>query len=484
MAIKTYKKGAAIKLSENFKSNEFDCHGKNCCSTTKIDEKLLNYLQQIRDHFKAPVYISSAYRCDVHNKSVGGATASRHKEGKAADIDVNNHKPLEVAQYCESIGILGIGLYETDADGYFVHIDTRTTKSFWYGQKQEKRDTFQTEKTIDTSKVDTNQIKPQVIWNFLKDQGLSDYGVAGLMGNLYAESGLNPINMEDSYQKKLNMSDVEYTAAVDQKIYKKFTSDAVGYGLAQWTYSSRKQNMLNFHIKANQSIGHLETQLEFLVKELSTDFKSVWNLLKTTKSLEEASNAVLLKFERPADQSESMQKKRIEYGKKYLNEFGAINETEQPKEENPKEEVDLEKLAQQFKVGMKVRLLPGALFSTGAKIPDWVFNSVLYVRQIKRNGLIVFSTKSYGAITGITLVTNLEPDDTDATPVKPADDFSAYLVKVTASALNVRTGPGTQYKVVTCITKNQVYTIVAEKNGWGKLKSGAGWIHLDYVRKI
>jgi hypothetical protein len=103
---------------------------------------------------------------------------------------------------------------------------------------------------------------------------------------------------------------------------------------------------------------------------------------------------------------------------------------------------------------MKVRLLPGALFSTGAKIPDWVFNSVLYVRQIKRNGLIVFSTKSYGAITGITLVTNLEPDDTDATPVKPADDFSAYLVKVTASALNVRTGPGTQYKVVTCITKN------------------------------
>jgi hypothetical protein len=37
---------------------------------------------------------------------------------------------------------LGIGLYETNSDGYFVHIDTRTTKSFWYGQKQAKRTTF------------------------------------------------------------------------------------------------------------------------------------------------------------------------------------------------------------------------------------------------------------------------------------------------------------------------------------------------------
>ena len=43
--------------------------------------------------------------------------------------------PSEVAKFAESIGILGIGLYETNSDGYFVHIDTRTTKSFWYGQK-------------------------------------------------------------------------------------------------------------------------------------------------------------------------------------------------------------------------------------------------------------------------------------------------------------------------------------------------------------
>ena len=56
-------------------------------------------------------------------------------------------------------------------------------------------------------------------------------------------------------------------------------------------------------------------------------------------------------------------------------------------------------------------------------------------------------------------------------------------VKITAGVLNVRSGPGTSYKVVTTVKKNQVYTIVDEKNGWGRLKSGAGWISLAYVVK-
>jgi peptidoglycan hydrolase-like protein with peptidoglycan-binding domain len=60
----------------------------------------------------------------------------------AADIQVAGVAPREVAKYCESIGILGIGLYESDKDGYFVHIDTRTNKYFWYGQAQQYRSTF------------------------------------------------------------------------------------------------------------------------------------------------------------------------------------------------------------------------------------------------------------------------------------------------------------------------------------------------------
>lgn len=59
-----------------------------------------------------------------------------------------------------------------------------------------------------------------------------------------------------------------------------------------------------------------------------------------------------------------------------------------------------------------------------------------------------------------------------------------YLVRVTASALNVRIGAGLQYKIKTEIKKNEVYTIVEERNGWGKLKSGAGWIRLKYTERV
>lgn len=138
----TVKKGSSTKLSDHFLSNEFDCHGAGCCSQTIINEKLVQYLEKIREHFGKPITITSAYRCAVHNRNVNGATGSRHTKGDAADIVVLGVTPRTVAQYAESIGILGIGLYETSADGHFVHIDTRDYKSFWYGQACAARTTF------------------------------------------------------------------------------------------------------------------------------------------------------------------------------------------------------------------------------------------------------------------------------------------------------------------------------------------------------
>ena len=145
MAVKTYKKGSTAKLSKNFSVYEFD-DGKSrpcSCTTTLIDDKLVEYLQAIRDHFGKTVTITSAYRCPAYNGSTkGAATGSRHAKGQAADIVVAGVAPAKVAAYAESIGVLGIGLYETDKDGHFVHIDTRTAKSFWYGQAQAYRATF------------------------------------------------------------------------------------------------------------------------------------------------------------------------------------------------------------------------------------------------------------------------------------------------------------------------------------------------------
>lgn len=141
MAVVNYVKGSNAKVSDNFKVSEFACKGRGCCSTVKIDKQLVIYVQKIRDHFGKPVTINSGYRCSKHNSAVGGTSGSKHTKGMAADIVVDGVKPAEVAKYAESLGIKGIGLYE-GSDGNFVHIDTRTIKSFWYGHAQAKRTTF------------------------------------------------------------------------------------------------------------------------------------------------------------------------------------------------------------------------------------------------------------------------------------------------------------------------------------------------------
>ena len=178
MAIKTYKRGSTEKLSANFNVSEFLCHGSGCCTEGQIDDKLVAILQNIRDHFGKPVYISSAYRCETWNKKVGGVSRSYHSYGQAADIKVDGISPAEVAKYAESIGVLGIGLYETDKDGHFVHVDTRTTKSYWYGQKQERRTTFGG--APETPKNDnTSYTQKQFIADVQKACGAKVDGIAG-----------------------------------------------------------------------------------------------------------------------------------------------------------------------------------------------------------------------------------------------------------------------------------------------------------------
>ena len=97
----------------------------------------------------------------------------------------------------------------------------------------------------------------KTIWNFLTGKGLNAYAVAGIMGNLYAESGLMPNNLQNTYNNKLGKTDAEYTAAVDNGSYGNFVKDSAGYGLAQWTYWSRKQALLNHAKQAGVSIADL-----------------------------------------------------------------------------------------------------------------------------------------------------------------------------------------------------------------------------------
>lgn len=611
----------------------------------------------------------------------------------------------------------------------------------------------------------------KIIWDFFKEAGLNDFGIAGLIGNLYAESGLNPKNLQQTYEKKLNMSDEEYTNAVDNGTYTNFVHDQAGYGLAQWTYWSLKDDLLDFCKEKNKSIGDLQTQLEFLEKQLSTEYSAVWKTLKNAKNVLEASNAVLLKFERPADQSISAQSKRASYGQNYYNKYASNKTTTTTKPivntitkedgkmkyseknkplvcmqtQNPcykntskmtvkgilwhstgannpnlkryvqpsddaadreqwlkilgsnsykndlnhttnqiglnawigkladgtvtsvqsmpwnykpwgcasgpkgscnngwiqfeicedglkdktyfeavykeaceltaylcdmfnidpkgtvsmngvkvptilchadahnlglgsnhgdvlhwfpkfgkdmddvrndvaallndkiintpsdnkieiKEPIEMYRVrktwedaksqigaytqlnnakeacdkagkeyevynskgiaiyptepAEQepeatnpYKVGDEVSFINGAVYANGAKIPTWLYTYKLYVREIRKNDIIVVSTRKTGAITGTVKYDQVVPYE-KREEIKPNPDFVPYIVRVDTDILNVRSGPGTNYRINTQVRKYELYTIVDEKNGFGKLKSGAGWIALEYTKRL
>lgn len=72
----------------------------------------------------------------------------------------------------------------------------------------------------------------------------------------------------------------------------------------------------------------------------------------------------------------------------------------------------------------------------------------------------------------------------EPTPAPTPSTSGEYLVKVTTSALNIRSGAGTGNSVVGCIRDKGTYTITETSGNWGKLKSGLGWICLDYTSKI
>lgn len=122
-------KSQDIKLSDNFSSKEFHCKCSNpTCVVSFIDEELVQLLQELREHFKSGISVTSGHRCHVHNKAVKGALRSQHVFGTAADIKVSGKTPKEVYDYLDSKypNMLGLGLYKS-----WVHVDTRKTKARW-----------------------------------------------------------------------------------------------------------------------------------------------------------------------------------------------------------------------------------------------------------------------------------------------------------------------------------------------------------------
>ena len=120
-------------LSRSFRAKEFAC--KDGTDPLFVDSELVQVLQAIRDHFGAPVVITSGYRTPAHNAKVGGSKSSQHLLGRAADIQVASTSVEDVAAYAESLlhNWGGVGRYPVKAGRAkgWVHVDTRPNKSRW-----------------------------------------------------------------------------------------------------------------------------------------------------------------------------------------------------------------------------------------------------------------------------------------------------------------------------------------------------------------
>ena len=159
----------------------------------------------------------------------------------------------------------------------------------------------------------------KVIWDCLLTKIENEFGVAAIMGNLMAESSLNPRNATNL--KKTGYTTVDqYIIASDDGVHD-FAHDGVAFGLVQWCYWSRKQGLLEYAKKTGRSVGHLQMQLEYLVKEMSENYKTAWKTVQSTNSIRTASDIVMLKYEKPASTSEVAKKKRAYYAQKFYDQF-------------------------------------------------------------------------------------------------------------------------------------------------------------------
>lgn len=114
-----------LKLTKNLSREEFRCP---CCDFDTVDYELVLLLQDVRDHFNAPVHINSGCRCESRNRAIGGAPKSQHLLGRAADFVVAGVTCADVYAYLHGkMGKTG-GLKNY---GGWIHADTRT--GYWRG---------------------------------------------------------------------------------------------------------------------------------------------------------------------------------------------------------------------------------------------------------------------------------------------------------------------------------------------------------------
>lgn len=435
--------------------------------------------------------------------------------------------------------------------------------------------------------------------NYFKESDFTYEGQCGLLANLYMESACEPVCLQYTGRRALNLNSQDYVTQVDNGTYTEFVNDGFGFGLAQWTFPTRKQKLLDFAKSRGCSIGDFQTQILFLEQELQEDYPQVLELLQESRNLRETTAVVFFEFERPADQSEEAFELRYNMAYEYYiqacGEFKTQERMQNQSNDTVTKGSSLMKdssLASQFIQSpncstrtstishIAIHCMAGNLSAvscgnyfaqtttkasshygigsdgdicqyvleskrawctggsktlngfTGADIDqrsvtiemantstaspypvsDTAYEKLLdLVEDIaRRNGLkeVTYQADGTGTLqahrwyaakacpgdylmnlfpeiaTKVTARLQGESSSTSTTTTSETSVTEEYMVRVTVDSLNIRSGSGLGYGICSTIIDRGVYTIVETKSGWGKLKSGAGWISLDCTQRV
>lgn len=154
----------------------------------------------------------------------------------------------------------------------------------------------------------------------------NEYGTAAFMGNLWAESSCIPYRLQGDYLNAdgIYAGSIAYTNGVDGGSISEttFVNDNKGYGVAQWTFSTRKQRLYYLYQNGSyDSIGSYPLSIAMITDDMEGNYSDTWNILKTATNIRDASDYVLFHYENPDDKSESVQETRAAYGQMFYDRF-------------------------------------------------------------------------------------------------------------------------------------------------------------------
>lgn len=162
----------------------------------------------------------------------------------------------------------------------------------------------------------------KIIWDYLLQKVKNPYGVAAIMGNLMAESSLNPVNATGKNKTSRYVDDAD-NGRID------FAHDGVAFGLVQWCYWSRKQGLLDFAKSKRKSVGDIYVQLDYMWNELQK-YSTVLTAVLDAKDIRTASDIFMLKYEKPAGTGDAARQKRAAYGLKFYDTYAGKQPSPSP----------------------------------------------------------------------------------------------------------------------------------------------------------